>query len=427
MKKFFISYRRDDTKWQAKAVYDALARRVKHPKKNIFYDLDSMTVGRNFRKQIDASVAQCDAVIVMIGPEWLDTRDKSSGERRLDDPRDFVRVEIASALKRDIPVVPVLVDGVNVPSADHLPEDIRELSERHGVALHAESFEKDIDALVRGLLVQKQGEAPEAGGIKGWMVGAILAMLVLAGAGAAIGTGAISLPDFTPKSDENAKPSVADATPEKLAETAPTPTPSSDNTPKPVDVTEQPVIDAAPAREAEIAPAPVPTPTPSPRPTSSPAEIERAVKDLQTHLRALGFYTSVIDGDAGPGTQSAARRFGARYGVDAPEWDDAASISTVAEIAVIKVEDKITQLRQELAQVDTTAFTFSTKTTWQSLHSDYSVDAFEAAARQQDAMAALLLGRAFDDGLGVGQDYARARGLYIRACDGGLQQSWRSI
>ncbi|MEM6625099.1 MAG: SUMF1/EgtB/PvdO family nonheme iron enzyme [Pseudomonadota bacterium] len=156
MSKIFISYRRDDSQWQTKSVYEALAKVVDDPKVDIFYDLDSMTVGLNFKQQIDMTVAQCDMVLAMIGRNWLNAADPDTGKRRLDDPRDFVRAEIAAALKRDIPVVPVLLDGVAVPEADELPEDIRELSMRHGVKLRADSFDNDVGVLIRGLNIGQQ-------------------------------------------------------------------------------------------------------------------------------------------------------------------------------------------------------------------------------------------------------------------------------
>ena len=152
MAKIFISYRRDDSQWQTKAIYEALSRHVANPKEDIFFDLDSMTVGLNFRQQIETTVQKCDMLVAMIGRNWLAAVDPDTGRRRLDDPRDFVRAEIAAALKRNIPVVPVLLDGVAVPEADELPEDIRELSERHGVKVRADSFDNDVNHLVRGLL-----------------------------------------------------------------------------------------------------------------------------------------------------------------------------------------------------------------------------------------------------------------------------------
>ena len=83
-------------------------------------DVAAIGVGRDFRRAIDESVASCGVLLALIGPAWLDERNEN-GERRLDDPGDFVRVETASALKRDIPVIPVLVRGAKMPRRDQLP------------------------------------------------------------------------------------------------------------------------------------------------------------------------------------------------------------------------------------------------------------------------------------------------------------------
>ena len=72
-------------------------------------DIDAMSLGRDFRKQLADAVNQCDVLLAVIGDHWLDARDPKKGTRRLDDPEDWVRIEIAAALARDIPVVPLLV------------------------------------------------------------------------------------------------------------------------------------------------------------------------------------------------------------------------------------------------------------------------------------------------------------------------------
>lgn len=86
----------------------------------------------------------------MIGPNWLDARNES-GKRRLSDPNDFVRIEIAAALQRDIPVIPVLLDGAKVPKSNRLPDELKELGSRNGIEVRHASFNSDIERLVRGL------------------------------------------------------------------------------------------------------------------------------------------------------------------------------------------------------------------------------------------------------------------------------------
>src|SRR6516164_8905268 len=109
--KIFISYRRDDSAGHAGRVHDKLEG--KFGRARLFMDVDTIPLGRNFVKAISEKVAQCDVLLAVIGPNWLTIRDEE-GKRRLDNPNDFVRVEIGVALKRDIPVIPVLLDGAKI-------------------------------------------------------------------------------------------------------------------------------------------------------------------------------------------------------------------------------------------------------------------------------------------------------------------------
>jgi TIR domain len=139
--KVFINYRRDDVASFAGRVYDRLEREF--GRDNLFKDVDAIPLGSNFVKVIDEKVAKCDVLLAIIGPGWLDARDADGG-RRLDDPHDFVRIEIAAALKRKIPVVPIFVDGTPVPKGHQLPKEIKELALRHG--LDVASFDNDMSA-----------------------------------------------------------------------------------------------------------------------------------------------------------------------------------------------------------------------------------------------------------------------------------------
>jgi hypothetical protein len=104
----FISYRRDDSEGEAGRLFDDL---VKHfGEASVFIDVAGIEVGRDFRKAIDESVASCGVLLAVIGRSWPEAKNET-GQWRLDDPSDFVRLETASALKRDIPVIPVLVHG----------------------------------------------------------------------------------------------------------------------------------------------------------------------------------------------------------------------------------------------------------------------------------------------------------------------------
>jgi hypothetical protein len=106
--KVFISYRRDDSAGQAGRIQDRLEREF--GRDLLFMDVDAIPLGMNFVKVLHEEVAKCGVLLAVIGPNWLDLRDED-GNRRLDDPDDFVRLEIAAALQRDIPVIPILLDG----------------------------------------------------------------------------------------------------------------------------------------------------------------------------------------------------------------------------------------------------------------------------------------------------------------------------
>ena len=144
----FINYRRDDAPGVAGRLYDHLAR--KFSRGSLFIDVDAIKPGLDFVKQLDAQVSQCDAVLAIIGPHWLTAAD-SKGKRRLDDTHDYVRIEIASALKRDIPVIPVLIDGAEMPAEGDLPEDLASLARRHALELRHTRFASDADAVVTAL------------------------------------------------------------------------------------------------------------------------------------------------------------------------------------------------------------------------------------------------------------------------------------
>jgi hypothetical protein len=144
----FINYRRDDAPGVAGRLFDHLAARFS--KDDLFMDVDAMKPGMDFSKQLDTQVAQCRVLLAVIGPHWLDAKDKT-GTRRLDSDKDYVRIELASALKRDIAVIPVLVDGATMPPEEGLPDDLRPLAYRHALELRHTRFTADADAIVHAL------------------------------------------------------------------------------------------------------------------------------------------------------------------------------------------------------------------------------------------------------------------------------------
>jgi hypothetical protein len=145
--KIFISYRRDDSSGHAGRALDRLQREFGS---NVVMDVDAIPLGVNFVKALHEEVARCGVLLAVIGPGWLDARD-DHGDRRLDNPKDFVRIEIAAALQRDVPVIPILLDGARIPKADQLPDDLKELASRNGLDVRHASFHSDMDKLIRGL------------------------------------------------------------------------------------------------------------------------------------------------------------------------------------------------------------------------------------------------------------------------------------
>jgi TIR domain len=144
----FVCYRRDDSAAFAGRVQDRLAQEF--GRDLLFMDVDAIPLGVNFVTALHEAVAKCEVLLAVIGPNWLEARD-DAGTRRLDDPNDFVRIEIGAALQRSIPVIPILLESAKVPKANQLPEDLKELAMRNWLEVHHASFHSDLDKLVRGL------------------------------------------------------------------------------------------------------------------------------------------------------------------------------------------------------------------------------------------------------------------------------------
>ncbi|MBV8329610.1 MAG: TIR domain-containing protein, partial [Verrucomicrobia bacterium] len=140
----FISYRREESRWSARSLHDRLCRDF--DPKQIFMDIDAIPLGEDFVEAIETTVGKCDVLIAVIGKNWLISND-DQGNRRLDNPEDFVRMEIGAALKRKIRVIPVLLDGALMPRADELPEDLKPLVRRNALPITETSFEGDLHRL----------------------------------------------------------------------------------------------------------------------------------------------------------------------------------------------------------------------------------------------------------------------------------------
>ncbi len=153
MAKIFISYRRDDSAGHAGRLYDRLEGRFGQGQ--VFMDVDDIELGLDFVQVVQQAVNSCDGLIAVIGREWLQASD-AGGARRLEDPEDLVKLEIAAALERGIRVIPVLVQGAQMPRATDLPEDLKGLASRNVLEISDTRFRADVDRLIETLEVPMQ-------------------------------------------------------------------------------------------------------------------------------------------------------------------------------------------------------------------------------------------------------------------------------
>ena len=147
--KVFVSYRRSDSIDICGRIYDRLVRDFGEP--NVFKDVDNIPFGVDFVEYLDNKVKECTVLLAVIGPTWVTVTDEK-GRSRLNDPNDFVRIEIEAALKRNILVVPVLVAGAEMPYFDDLPESLRPLTRRNGISIRPDpDFHTDMTRLIKRL------------------------------------------------------------------------------------------------------------------------------------------------------------------------------------------------------------------------------------------------------------------------------------
>ncbi len=145
MSRIFINYRRQDSEGYVGRLYDHLVQHFSPD--DIFMDVSSIEPGKDFITELEKAVAACDVFIAMIGPQWLNIKD-DSGKRRLEQWNDYVRIEIASALKQDKLVIPALVGRAKMPKPTTLPDDIAALSRRNAIELSHSRFAYDVEQLV---------------------------------------------------------------------------------------------------------------------------------------------------------------------------------------------------------------------------------------------------------------------------------------
>lgn len=159
--RIFISYRREDSAYPAGWLFDRLAERF--GAERIFKDVDSIELGDDFVEEIEDAVGQTDVLLALIGEKWLTVADEQ-GSRRLDDPEDFVRLEIEAALRRRVRVIPILVEGASMPSEEQLPPSLTPLARRQALELSPARFSSDTSRLLavieRALADARAAEAP---------------------------------------------------------------------------------------------------------------------------------------------------------------------------------------------------------------------------------------------------------------------------
>ncbi|PIE01298.1 MAG: hypothetical protein CSA79_00920 [Thiothrix nivea] len=148
MGKVFISYRRQDSAGYVRALYNELAQHF--GQEQIFMDVDDIPLGTDFVSMMNRNLQDCTMMLVVIGPQWLNIRD-SQGERRLDNPDDFVRLEVARAIKDNFDIIPVLVNGAAMPGENDLPDNLKPLSRRQALELDNKYYKHGIADLTAAL------------------------------------------------------------------------------------------------------------------------------------------------------------------------------------------------------------------------------------------------------------------------------------
>lgn len=181
MNGIFISYRRQDSQSAAGRLADSLEEQL--PEAGVFRDVETIEAGVDFVEAINTALESCGVLLAVIGPRWISIQD-DAGRRRLDDPNDYTRLELGTALKRaDVRVIPVLVDGATMPDSEDLPADLKSLARRNAVELTDKRWDYDVGQLVvtlrRALGLQDRISIPRT-----WRwPGAALAGLLVAVAG----------------------------------------------------------------------------------------------------------------------------------------------------------------------------------------------------------------------------------------------------
>lgn len=293
----FVSYRRSDSAGYTGRLMDDLKEQF--PGSEIFRDIEAIEAGADFVQAIDRAVASCSVLLAVIGPRWLAT--DANGKSRLFAENDFVRLEIATALRRDVRVVPVLVEGAKMPDADQLPDDLKTLARRQAHELSDRRWDFDVDQLF-AILAKIPGvdrkqptaaqsaphastaaapatAAPSTGTGKKIALGAAAAVIVIAVVGTMMGNEDSGSPEPAPVVDQHAEEAPPPA--QTVMSRPPAPAPAANT-----------AVQQPPRAE--------PAPPPSP---NAPAEDVGAVatsdSDCSRPANVAGTWQLVMQGSAG--------------------------------------------------------------------------------------------------------------------------------
>lgn len=144
----FINYRKDDSSWNALALYNELQKYF--PKETLFKDFNTIRPGDDFVESIQKALSHCNVLLVVMSKNWLEVKDKH-GNQRISDPDDLVRVEIATAIERNIQVIPVLFDNIPMPTSAELPDNLKSLPRRQFIEIESTRFEADVKKLAEAI------------------------------------------------------------------------------------------------------------------------------------------------------------------------------------------------------------------------------------------------------------------------------------
>ena len=382
--KIFINYRREDSISTAGRLHDRLAQTF--GRKNLFMDVDHIPAGADFVEYLNSQVAACDVFLAVIGPNWLEAKD-DDGRRRFDNPDDFVTIEIAAALARkEIRVIPVLVDGARTPKADKLPDSVKPLMRRNAVEVRNTHFGRDAEALTQKVRAVT-GRWPFLTSVGAWLmtpghwrtVAASATALVLV---AWIGLYQVGVPVWVPWAEH---PDPARADKAKAAADA--------EAQRKAEEEAKPAAEAAAQRKAEEAE--------QQRLAAAKAEEERKAK-------------AAAEADARAKAEQAEKE---RLAAAKAQPTPANTPPTALEQAAAKGDaHAMFRLGLVYASGEGVAQDYAKAREW-----------YEKAAAKGDTGAMQNLGWAYESGEGVAQDYAKAREWYEKAAANGAAWAKRSL